>query len=201
MAVFASRQIVLPKMVNYVNFIESSGTQYINTEFNPNQNTRIIMDYQSGDACVVGSVYTLFGVRVASSGMYWSLIKDSTSAWLLRHEYNTVYSTKWDMTETTFKQRRTVEINGASATIDGTTKSYTAATFQFNYPIYLFASNEAGTANYYTPMKIYSCQIYDNGTLVRDYLPCLDKDGVACLYDKVEKKCYYNAGTGEFTAG
>lgn len=201
MAVFPSRQIVLPQIVNFVNYIQSNGTQYIDTLFKPNQNTRIVLDVQMDDACVVGSVYVPFGVRVASSGVYWSLLKDSTSAWLLRHEYNTVYSTKWDMTEATFKQRRTVEINGASATIDGTTKSYTAATFQFNYPIYLFASNEAGTANYYTPMKIYSCQIYDNGILVRDFLPAYDPEGVACLYDKVEKKYYYNAGTGAFTAG
>ena len=49
--------------------------------------------------------------------------------------------------------------------------------------------------------KIYYCQIYDNGTLVRDFWPCYDPDGVACLYDKVEKKYYYNAGTGAFTAG
>jgi hypothetical protein len=41
----------------------------------------------------------------------------------------------------------------------------------------------------------------DNGVLVRDMWPCYDPDGVACLYDKVEKKYYYNAGSGAFTAG
>ena len=50
-------------------------------------------------------------------------------------------------------------------------------------------------------MKLFSCQIYDNGTLIRDYLPCLDKDGVACLYDKVSETYFYNQGTGEFIAG
>ena len=43
--------------------------------------------------------------------------------------------------------------------------------------------------------------MYDNGVLIRDFRPCLDPDGVACLYDKVEKKYYHNAGSGEFIAG
>ena len=45
MAVFASRQIVLPQMVNYVNFIQSSGTQYFDTGFTPNNNTSIEISY------------------------------------------------------------------------------------------------------------------------------------------------------------
>lgn len=52
-----------------------------------------------------------------------------------------------------------------------------------------------------TAAKLYYCKIYVDGTLVRDFWPCYDPDGVACLYDKVGKKYYYNAGTGEFTAG
>ena len=48
--------------------------------------------------------------------------------------------------------------------------------------------------------KFYSIKIYDKETqiLVRDFIPVLDKEGTPCLYDKVEKKFYYNQGTGEF---
>ena len=34
--------------------------------------------------------------------------------------------------------------------------------------------------------------------MVRDYIPVVDKNGVACMYDKVTKELYYNDGTGEF---
>lgn len=49
--------------------------------------------------------------------------------------------------------------------------------------------------------KLYSCQIYDNGVLVRDYVPCKNPAGVVGLYDLVNSKFYGNAGTGAFTAG
>ena len=47
-------------------------------------------------------------------------------------------------------------------------------------------------------IKLYSCKIWDNDDLIRDYIPVLDIEGVPCLYDKVEKKYYYNEGTLEF---
>ena len=67
--------------------------------------------------------------------------------------------------------------------------------------MYLFGNNENNNVLYRSKAKVFRCQIYDNGTLVRDFWPCYDPDGVACLYDKVEEKYYYNAGTGAFTAG
>ena len=57
------------------------------------------------------------------------------------------------------------------------------------------------TKNAY-PQKNYYVKIWDsNNTLVRDFIPVLDEDGVPCMYDRVEKKYYYNAGTGQFIAG
>ena len=49
--------------------------------------------------------------------------------------------------------------------------------------------------------KYYYFKLYDNDTLVRDYIPVLDKNNRPCLFDKVEKKCYYNQGSGEFLYG
>lgn len=50
--------------------------------------------------------------------------------------------------------------------------------------------------------RYYYIQIRDdNGTLVRDFVPCLDTNNIACMYDKVGKQTYYNAGTGTFNAG
>ncbi len=49
--------------------------------------------------------------------------------------------------------------------------------------------------------RIYYCKIYDNNTLVRDFIPVLDKDGTPCMYDKVTEQFFYNQGTGQFIAG
>lgn len=37
-----------------------------------------------------------------------------------------------------------------------------------------------------------------NDVLVRDFIPCLDYDGIPCMYDTVSRKTFYNAGTGIF---
>ena len=49
--------------------------------------------------------------------------------------------------------------------------------------------------------KIYYCKIWNNGSLVRDMVPCLDTSNVPCMWDKVEGKAYYNKGAGDFTVG
>ena len=73
-----------------------------------------------------------------------------------------------------------------------------------SYSIYLFATNNAGTAFHHMQGRIYYVKFYSdvNGTvLIHDFIPVLDKNGVASLYDKVEGKFYYNQGTGEFLWG
>ena len=53
----------------------------------------------------------------------------------------------------------------------------------------------------YGACKLRSCKIYDNGTLVRDFIPCKNASGVVGLWDDVNSAFYQNAGSGTFTAG
>ena len=66
--------------------------------------------------------------------------------------------------------------------------------------IWLFARH-APYVNGYAYMKLYSCAIYDGGVKIRDFKPCLDADGVPCLYDLISKTAFYNQGSGSFTWG
>ena len=49
--------------------------------------------------------------------------------------------------------------------------------------------------------NIYYAKIYDGENLVRDFKPCLDANGVPCLYDLISKTAFYNQGRGSFTWG
>lgn len=49
--------------------------------------------------------------------------------------------------------------------------------------------------------KLYSLRIKNADTIVRDFIPCINPSGVVGLYDLVEKQFYGNAGAGTFTAG
>lgn len=47
--------------------------------------------------------------------------------------------------------------------------------------------------------KLYSLRIKNASTTVRDFIPCTNPSGVVGLYDLVGKQFYGNAGTGAFT--
>ncbi len=80
----------------------------------------------------------------------------------------------------------------------GTIPSPTAFTTKYTIP--LFAHNTSGIIGY-GKLKVYFFRLWQDGILIRDFIPVLDKDGVPCMYDLVEHKFYYNAGTGDFIAG
>ena len=65
----------------------------------------------------------------------------------------------------------------------------------------LFGINVKGTIQQKTSTKIYAAQFYDNGILVRDFVPIRDDTGRGALYDKVTQQIFYNSGTGDFICG
>lgn len=68
-------------------------------------------------------------------------------------------------------------------------------------PILIFNRYSANTMQYASDIKLYSAKFWQDDILVRDFIPVLDENGTPCMYDKVERKFYYNAGTGDFIAG
>ena len=71
--------------------------------------------------------------------------------------------------------------------------------------LYLGACNGNGkvNANGIGPLRIYSCKIWDNGVLVRNFMPAETDSSKAVLYDTVRRKIHYNANgsNGNFLAG
>ncbi|MBP5321262.1 MAG: chitobiase/beta-hexosaminidase C-terminal domain-containing protein [Kiritimatiellae bacterium] len=65
----------------------------------------------------------------------------------------------------------------------------TPVTFPANYtnPIYLFGVNKSYGI-------IYAIRFYEGDQLTREYLPAKDGSGVACLYERVDGRCYYSSG-------
>lgn len=192
-----SEKVSLPDGYTQVEYIESTGTQYIDTGFNPNQDTRIVMDVYVSTP--TASESALLGARHAYANTSFDLFIKSTG---FQDDYN---SSAVSVTlSTAVNARHTIDKNKNVFSVDGTVlRTATAATFTGSYPMFLLSINNGGSAmtSYPTTAKIYSCQIYDNDTLVRDFIPVLNSDGAAGLYDMVSGAFYANAGTGSFTAG
>ena len=181
-------------------YIESSGTQWIDTGFVPNQDTRVVFDFEYTKA-VSGAQQGVFGSRIAlRNAMYLMWTQNGNTGW--RDGYGT--ELKYPI-GSTISGRVVVDKNKNALSINGTVV-YTAtyATFNSTYSLYLLTTNNAGSPmieSYPTYARIYACQIYDNGTLVRDLVPAKRSDGTVGLYDKVNDRFYTNSGTGAFTAG
>lgn len=76
--------------------------------------------------------------------------------------------------------------------------TYTARTFTSISNMFINSLER----NYYGDNKIYSCKLYEDGVLVRDFIPARrNSDGSVGMYDTVTKQFYGNAGTGSFLPG
>lgn len=175
----------------------STGTQYIDTGFNPNQNTRAIMDVsvitQSKESALLGARHayanTSFDLFIKSTGFQDDYANSAVSV-----TYSPVSSTRLIID----KNKNVLSVNESAI------RTATATTFSCSYPIHLLSINNAGTAmasSYPTIGTLYSCQIYDSNAIVRDYVTVKTSDGTVGLYDKANGVLYTNAGTGSFAEG
>ena len=175
---------ILPPRFVPLDYIESTGTQYINTGFKHNQNTRVVCEFEYSGG------YYIFGACNA-----WK--NKNMSLYMAGAAYNTTSINFTALSKD--GKKHTVDWNKNVLTIDGTVKNtFSASTFSCDYPMFLFADDTGGTAKEFITARMYSCQIYDNGTLIRDFLPCKSADGVAGMYDVVNGVFYENSGTGVF---
>lgn len=175
-------------------YIESTGGQYINTGFVPNQNTRAVLDIESDEAIPECHV---FGSRSGLNSGAFCIIVDAQLRW------GTNYGTSRVTTSSAPRYGRIlIDKNKATTAIGTVTLQNTAQTFSAGFPMYLFAINTAGSTTTFASVKLHSAQIYDNGTLVRDFVPVRrSSDSVVGLFDTVGQRLYTNAGSGSFTAG
>lgn len=186
----------LPSGYTELEYIQSSGTQYIDTGFKPNQDSRVIVDAEilssnTGTDHHIGSVNSNSG--------YWTMrLRANRSGYAAR--FGTGALTNVAHAGEVFARHRfdqnknTVQIDDAEAT------TLTAATWSsaIALPLCCFCGTSLSG---YISMRIYSAQCYDNGTLVRNFIPAKNAAGTAGLYDLVNGAFYTSAGTDAFTAG
>lgn len=187
----------LPEGYTELAYIESTGTQYIDTGFKPNQDTRVVMKTQlTADA----STSWVFGARNSNTdgtiGVFWY---PNTNTWSADYDGNSQrYNFPGSIGPLDLIE---IDYNKNEVSLNNSSHSFSSQAFQNSNTLALLAINTAGTVSSYSDAKIYSCTIYDNGTLIRDYVPCSDPSGEVGLYDQVNGVFYGNAGTGTFAHG
>lgn len=178
-----------------IEYIQSTGTQYIDTGITPSASNilEIQMDIKlngtTGDQTLFGisteNHYCLNAMTGSSTWQFgtsngWSNLTDSSTCNTNRHIILCHY-----------------QIGSQYVNIDGTRK-ITVSSSPSGDGTNLRLFNHYN--RYWTLGNLYSCQIWNGGSLVRDYIPVLRKsDNKPGLYDIVNNVFYTNSGTGEFT--
>lgn len=178
----------LPEGYTEVQYIQSSGTQYVDTGFKPNQDSRVLIKLSTSET---GS-HTMFGADFS-----WTDDGFALGVGFTHYEKET-----GTISGLNNGSPHEVDFNKNIIFMDGSTVlTMVASTFSVPHNLALFANNRAGGIQEKTTMALYYCRIYDGNTIIRDYIPCKNAGGAVGLYDLVDGKFYGNAGTGSFTAG
>lgn len=187
----------LPNDAVRIQYLESSGTQYIATAIPISSTIKVETKAQFLDTngCTLVGAYTsntlYFGIVVglqaqSSGGKLYARIGSGSI---------TSNATPTGLhTFTTWLSRGNTYFDVDGTTVHATTPSYT------NFPIYLFARNNSGTAGSFASARMYYCKIWDGANLIFDAIP-VRIGQVGYMYDMVSEQFFGNDGTGDFILG
>lgn len=178
----------LPDGYIELEYIESTGTQYIDTGIQPTQNTRIDLKVSTTQT---GS-HTMAGSDISWTGNGFSIGVGFA-------HYGTETANISGMNDGNVHE---ISLDKNVLSVDGEVKhTFSSQTFSVSYNLVLFANNRSGSISEMSEANWYPCKIYQNGILVQDLQPCINASGEVGLYDLVYGTFYPNAGTGDFIAG
>ena len=204
MIVAAHQTMLAPPALPYdaeVEYLESSGTQYVDTGYAPvfpsnleyrariryhNTTTRMIMGLQGGMYIgVVDGKYQCNGGG--------NITVDAPVSANAAHDFGAVFHLP-----TEGSQPRGHRVDWTMDNLSGRTTGDLFHYLPATATIWLFWANDASSLR--GASAIYSFQILADGVLVRDYQP-VRVGTTGYLYDKVSKQLFGNAGTGSFVLG
>lgn len=178
----------LPEGYTELEYIESTGTQYIDTGVSGNATIKI-----TAQASVIkGSSQALLSSTSGASGGTWFGEFTTNQKWGIGTDsgLTTLAPTTKITAEITFNG------SGCSGTVNGESITRSATVTQGTWTI--MATDALA---YPFSGKVWGVQITQGGTLVRNMIPCKNASNVVGMYDTVNDVFYQNAGTGDFVAG
>ena len=190
-------------------YLQSSGTQYIDTGVIVSNDIGFDCDYETADDIATTNYGAIFGTRISSSSSNFQITSYSSDGSFLgsfRFGDN-ANSKSVGMIKNTRQQVsfRNLAFTNAS----GTTSNVNTYSWANGNPILLYAFNDNGTAvGGKATAKIHRQKFYYGDTLIRDFVPV--KQGMIIgnftvpangMWDLVNQEYYPNFGTGDFTYG
>ena len=190
----AQAQSGLPDGYTALEYIQSSGTQYIDTGRKLTQDSDITIDFS-----IVGEIYRDAGIF----GSRQSALKNNLT--LFQNKNPIVFSgdfseyQKHRFSVASSLERTKIRMNKAGVWVNDILKKSWSDVADFETPTngLIFDVGNNNWTNNKAVMRLYS---YTDGD-AQQLVPCLDANGVPCLYDLIGKTALYNQGAGSFIWG
>ena len=196
----------LPAGYTEVEYIEATGTQYIDTgitgrdgltvEFNFNPIEVVSADSSTIIGCTTSSNQRMYVTvnKTPIPDFYWEL---GAGSYYVASGKKYSVNTKYHVNAGWTKANSVLTVNDAAVLSIKNTFTFD----DNNTNLYIFARNKGTSVDKYSHARLYDMKMWDGGTLVRDLVPAVYRDGAAGMFDLVSGTFFGNAGAGQFTAG
>ena len=184
-----AKEVGVSEKYKVVDYIETNGTQYIDTGFKPNQNTRVVVDFKADNVA-----QHAWGSRIEWRNNSFLCCWETNFDWCVQINAANFNGGSFDA-----RARHSVEMSCTEFKVDGTTTAtYSVDAFQCTNNL-LIASVQNSEQSENFVGKYYSFKVYDGNNLVRDYVPVKDSQGVYGLYDRINDT--FSSSTGSLAGG
>lgn len=188
-----------------VEYIENTSNAYIDTLIKGSNKISIQLKYIFKKNSESTNSGFIFGSRVSNNERQYGIINSYTSQFRFGNNASlTDYITDTDILVTldnTEKHNELKILDSSNNLLH--TLTTTNNTFSNNYNLYIFGINNKGSLiAFNSTTKLYSCKIYENGDLVRDFIPMYQKSkDLYGLWDRVTEEFYTSPNGVKFTGG
>ena len=185
---------------DFVEYARSLTETYIDTEFSPNQDSRVTMEMQKVADSSNVSQY-IFCARYNTMPAYGTMKPGSDSRWRDDYARESVFLTNGEM-GASITQRMVIDKNKNVTHIGHGTVNHIYTNFTTPNTMALYGCFEnGGSMDWDIDISLYWCRIYDNGILIRNYYPVKRQtDSVVGFYDFVNER-FIVPIQGNLTAG
>ncbi|MBR6838762.1 MAG: hypothetical protein IKM94_04310 [Alphaproteobacteria bacterium] len=204
----------LPSEYQEVEYLESTGTQYIDTGViinSSNYKKEATIGYwyanngKSSNGVAFGSLMTGKRSPFVQNNYYSS---DGPDIWRIgvgqqegvRSSYHVTPAPQNGKSTVILKQDNdTFYYGNSESSLQSVSVDYSNTLT--NSKEFVFCVNYNNAPNFYAPIKLYSYKLWINNELVRNLVPAKNSSNVIGMYDMVSGTFFTNQGTGTFVEG
>lgn len=202
------RMFMTEKNMEKLEYIQSAGTQYIDTEYIPKMNTVLEMDIQfienkntMNPNLILSTENNFFGVSEQVNSFTANFGGNTSQHYNIFYWNNIRGGQVYGVMYQDVRKRSLFRLTNNNVAFQNRKDLLSEKSGNQTENMFLFGANRSHENKKVClkryDMRLYGCKIYEDDVLIKDFIPAKVGEKVG-LYDTVSKKFHENKGTGEF---